>query len=217
MPVSHSALTGANLHEPKGADAAAVDTVPVSDGAGGTSWRKVASDEVTSADAGGYYTGTDVEAQLQELGPTAAALDAKFGEMYIAGNSTATTVTVAATYYQVTAGWTQGTLDDVTFSTDHLVVPADGNYYIMCSFSFEGATGDTFKFDFHKDVGAGYVPIGKGDIRRKTPNTDVGACAHHTIVALTAGDKIAIFGQNEGATSNFTITDATFSIFRASA
>ena len=34
----HSSLTGAELHEPKGADAAAANRVYVSDGAGGGSW-----------------------------------------------------------------------------------------------------------------------------------------------------------------------------------
>lgn len=39
--VSHASLTGANLHEPKGAAAASADTVMIADGAGGTSWAKV--------------------------------------------------------------------------------------------------------------------------------------------------------------------------------
>lgn len=37
----HSALTGAELHEPKGVDSAAVDKVYVSDGAGSGSWSTV--------------------------------------------------------------------------------------------------------------------------------------------------------------------------------
>lgn len=36
--VSHASLTGSSLHEPKGADSAAVNTVYVSDGAGSGSW-----------------------------------------------------------------------------------------------------------------------------------------------------------------------------------
>ncbi len=40
MPfIQHSALTGAELHEPKGAAAAAVDKVYVSDGAGSGAWK----------------------------------------------------------------------------------------------------------------------------------------------------------------------------------
>lgn len=36
--VAHSALTGANLHEPKGADSATADQIYVSDGAGSGTW-----------------------------------------------------------------------------------------------------------------------------------------------------------------------------------
>jgi hypothetical protein len=39
--VQHSALTGAELHEPKGASGASADTVYSSDGAGSGSWVKV--------------------------------------------------------------------------------------------------------------------------------------------------------------------------------
>lgn len=59
MP-EHSALTGAELHEPKGIDAAAVDTVYVADGAGSGTYTAVGSlltdiynvliDDVSTAD-----------------------------------------------------------------------------------------------------------------------------------------------------------------------
>lgn len=40
MPnIQHSSLTGAELHEPKGADAAAADTVYVADGVGSGAWE----------------------------------------------------------------------------------------------------------------------------------------------------------------------------------
>lgn len=41
--VSHATLTGSELHEPKGADTAAVNTVYVSDGAGSGSWVDINS------------------------------------------------------------------------------------------------------------------------------------------------------------------------------
>lgn len=218
MPnTAHSGLTGSNLHEPKGADAAAADTVYKADGAGSGSFTNVNADEVQLTDSGDYFTGTQVEAALQEAGAILAAVDPKFGEMYITGNSTATTISVGATYYQVTSGWAAGVLEDVTFSSDHLVLPADGTYVIFASISFEGATGDTFKFDFHVDTGGGYSPVAKGAIRRKTANADVGAIGIHTYYAGTSGDKIAIFVQNEGSTNNATITDATLSIMRVKA
>lgn len=65
----HSTLTGAELHEPKGAASATSGQVYVSNGAGSGTWTKPAASNVTVTDAGGYYTGTDVESVLQELGP----------------------------------------------------------------------------------------------------------------------------------------------------
>lgn len=47
--VAHSSLTAANLHEPKGADSAAVDTVYVANGGGSGSWQKIESDQLDSA------------------------------------------------------------------------------------------------------------------------------------------------------------------------
>lgn len=44
--VQHSALTGASLHEPKGASGASADTVYVSDGAGSGSWVKIDSGNI---------------------------------------------------------------------------------------------------------------------------------------------------------------------------
>jgi hypothetical protein len=38
MPTQHSALTGADVHEPKGVDAASIGTLYVADGAGSGSW-----------------------------------------------------------------------------------------------------------------------------------------------------------------------------------
>lgn len=45
--VAHASLTGANLHEPKGADAALTSQVYVSDGAGSGTWTNVSSLETS--------------------------------------------------------------------------------------------------------------------------------------------------------------------------
>jgi len=45
--VSHASLTGANLHEPKGADTAALGTVYVSNGAGGGTWSAIGTSSFT--------------------------------------------------------------------------------------------------------------------------------------------------------------------------
>jgi hypothetical protein len=48
MP-EHRDLTGASLHETKGADTASADTVHVADGAGGTDWVKLTADHIDTA------------------------------------------------------------------------------------------------------------------------------------------------------------------------
>lgn len=45
--VAHSTLTGSELHEPKGADTAALGTVYVADGAGSGSWNSIATSSFT--------------------------------------------------------------------------------------------------------------------------------------------------------------------------
>jgi hypothetical protein len=47
--VAHATLTGAELHECKGADAASANTVRVSDGAGSGTWQKIAVDQINAS------------------------------------------------------------------------------------------------------------------------------------------------------------------------
>lgn len=67
MAVQHSSLTGADLHEPKGVATAAAGTVYVANGAGSGTWQDAAAADITVADTGGYFTGTNVEDVLAEL------------------------------------------------------------------------------------------------------------------------------------------------------
>lgn len=46
--VAHADLTGADLHEPKGADTAAADKVYVSNGTGSGTWQKITSSQLDS-------------------------------------------------------------------------------------------------------------------------------------------------------------------------
>jgi hypothetical protein len=174
-------MTGANVHEPKGADTAAVDTVYHSDGAGSGTWK---------------------------------AVDATYGEMYISGNATATTISASATYYQVTAGWVTGLVNNVTFTTDHMVITEDGIYDLACDISMAGQTGETFQFEFHVDTGGGYAAIGKGAIQHKTSNNDVISLGCKALYSLNSGDKVALFVQNTGATGNPTIAYADVHIHK---
>lgn len=54
----HSTLTGADLHEPKGAAAAAANTVYVANGAGSGTWQKVASGQINTGSIFNVNKGT---------------------------------------------------------------------------------------------------------------------------------------------------------------
>jgi hypothetical protein len=213
--VQHSALTTTELHEPKGAAAASVDTVYIADGAGSGAWAKNDADNVTVADAGGFYTGANVEVILQEIGPLTVSLDPQYGEMLITSNVTATSIAVTNTYYQVTAGTIAGIVDGVTFDTDHLVIGSGGIYELNCVLTFTGQVNDTFGFQFHKDAGGGYVPIGKGTMKHRTSSaTNEVHIGLQALLQVNASDKLAVFVRNETTTGNPTISDMSFFMHR---
>lgn len=59
--VQHSALTDPQIHEPKGAAAASVDTVYVANGAGSGAWQKIEADQIDIADLN-----TEIQADLDD-------------------------------------------------------------------------------------------------------------------------------------------------------
>lgn len=69
MPL-HSALTGSELHEPKGADTATVDEVYVSTGGGSGAWQKIESDQIDTTSIKNanivYLQGVFVDISLAE-------------------------------------------------------------------------------------------------------------------------------------------------------
>lgn len=78
---NHSTLTGADLHEPKGAAAAASGTVYVSNGAGSGSWTSLAASKVSVLDTAGDFTGTDVETVLTELNNKTLTISGLFADV----------------------------------------------------------------------------------------------------------------------------------------
>lgn len=85
MPL-HKDLTGADLHEPKGAAGAAIGTVYVSDGSGSGTWAKPAAADTTIVDSGNLFTATHVEGALSELWTSFGILDRAFDD--VSNNST---------------------------------------------------------------------------------------------------------------------------------
>lgn len=67
MATLHSTITGADNHEPKGAESASAGQVYRSDGSGSGTWSSVLAAEVPIADPNNVITATDVETALYEL------------------------------------------------------------------------------------------------------------------------------------------------------
>lgn len=94
MP-NHSGLTGADLHEPKGVDAASADTVYIADGAGSGAWAKV---DASSLDS------TSVK-NLNREQMFAAFIDiGTAGSRYLGIAKNCTVVKIVAVPQSVTAG-----------------------------------------------------------------------------------------------------------------
>jgi hypothetical protein len=185
--ITHSTLSGAELHEPKGIATAGVDTVYVADGAG--------SGEFKSVNA--VYG----EAEVLEN----ATLQAVTGAID-------TSLDTSSDYVKTTAGlWTTGELSGVTFNaTGGLDVLTTGTYEVSfwVTYAFSTSTVVAFKFsldDTNTNLNTRKVSrkIGTGG--------DVGAAASSWYKALTAGDKISIFVA-AAAGGNLTIVDAGLNI-----
>ena len=117
MTIEHKLIADAQLHEPKGASAASVNTVFVADGSGSGAFEKVDSANIDS----GVATGGQVLA-ADGAGGTSWVTEpgGTHGEMEIVGNVTPTPITVAATYVKVAEGSPAGdTLSGITIDVQY--------------------------------------------------------------------------------------------------
>jgi hypothetical protein len=221
---NHADLTGAELHEPKGVSGATVDTVYKADGAGSGAWAKVASDEVTSADAGGYYTGTNVEAILQELRSQDPTGWCQYNDSVYTG-ATELDVTATAPGTQITCNkstsietqaprdMASGTLWD---STSNTFTPINENDYYIVRVTFTASTvSGTINF-VTLDLDIGGTP---GIIWSETFIPDKGAGQYFSFaIPVYTGNTFVPNGGTFYLTKNgggtFKIQDIGFSISR---
>lgn len=162
MALEHASLTGAQLHEPKGADVASSGQIYIANGIGSGAWsnnmRTHHGDMTITSNA----TATAVT----------AAVDA--------------TLSTSTDYKQITAGWADGHLVGISRSTDKLVVSSTGHYimsfwcsvkiptinnYIGIKYVVNGSTYSTQKIvsqsstanDFRNLSGTAQVMLNAGD------------------------------------------------------
>ena len=112
MP-DHASLTDPELHEPKGVASASLGKVYRADGSGSGAW-------------------TD---------PKVFSTKPQYGELILAANATATTLTAASTVYDIAGTWDDTLLSGFTQSTNRLVVPTSGVYRIDANVVLTHAIG----------------------------------------------------------------------------
>ena len=164
----HSTLTGASLHEPKGADTAAIREIFVADGAGSGTWQKS-----LLSSHGEMVIETSVTATN-----TSAAADS--------------TLNTDTDYTKVTAGWSAGHLLGVTFNADEIVVPVDGDYYIAFWADIKVPKNNNFVgIKYAVNDGTPYSTR-KLVSQSKTTNDFLNLAGMGMVASMAAGDTISV-------------------------
>lgn len=210
MPL-HKNLTGTELHEPKGVDAASTDEVYIADGVGSGAWAAMAAAKVPITDTGTYYTGVNVETALQEIG----LIKSTYGELYINANTTAETATGSA-YDTWTTGWSSGVANNINQNTGNgsLQVTAAGLYYFnaMLSFYQDAASAATWLFAAANNGTA----VSKTIVSRTNSSTNIGSVSMTGLLSLSANDIITLQYNRTSGSADPIINYCNFSLVRIS-
>lgn len=142
-------------------------------------------------------------------------LSTAYGNLYVRGNATATTINTINVWEQITVFTTASASKDVTVdpTEDHILINNTGDYQINLSVSFSGGANDTYEVLVKKNNGATDVdPLiitskmgGSGDVVKSAANG---------IATLTAADTLEVWVRNTDTTANATFIDASLSVER---
>ena len=173
-------------------------------------------DTVNFSGGGTYLSGVSVTSNkalfINCVGITNSAVN---GQIYMQGNTTATTVSVTNTFYKV-AGTTTASVDNSKYLmplnnrlTNDATVTR--KYLIQCILSFAGTSNDVYQFGFYDSkLGAIRTPSKtKSTANNNGRNENV---SFGCVVSHVAGDYLEIRGTNNSGARNFTVTDMNFII-----
>ena len=138
--VAHSGLTGGELHECKGADAASINTVRVSNGSGGGAWQKISSSNIDATSV------KNVNKQTFSVGPVDPSV---ITILYIPIEQTKTLTSIVSIVNNTVAGNLTATIkknssDIGTIVTASTVEGTSGSFSTTTSFT----TSDTLNIAF---------------------------------------------------------------------
>lgn len=145
---------------------------------------------------------------FMDLPASQAGLQTYVGEMLVSTTTSAVSMPTANTDYQLTNGWSAGTLNGFTFSTDHLVVGNTGTYEIQCSVSGNtSVTASNVIFGVRRN-GTAFSDARSTDRYSTSP----AATAWQFTAALTAGDTIDVCALTNQSSNSLTVLRANLLI-----
>lgn len=125
------------------------------------------------------------------------------GEMHQVDNAAITVVGTADTWYKV-ENFSAGHLNNVTFATNGLVLPA-GIYHNVAGISLSGTTGNVIQFAFALDGTIDTDHI----VERKLGSSDVGAAPLVGYITATVGQSLSLYVKNTAAAADVLIKHCT--------
>ena len=155
---------------------------------------------------------------MSEHNHVPASVTADYGEIYVAGNTTATTITVQNTWYQVTVFDTNGLSSGTTpaHGDDHITIATTGTYLVTVSASIlSGAgTSDVYECAVYKNNGATQFANLIFERQLAGGGGDVGSASISGLATLTAADTIELWVRNTSSTTDVTFENVTLSVWQ---
>lgn len=185
MATQHKNIVDADRHEPKGATAAAANTVYISNGAGSGSWLPVVA-------------GNSAEMFINN-GATATTIPA-------AADATLSTDT---DYRKLTAGWALYSQTGViSFATDKLIVSRNGDYTVYFNASIVGGNASVTGIKIVKNDITPYSTR-KQSFTHSSATAKMAVGIKFIMTGLIAGDSLSIYLAN--TVGNVTVEQASMS------
>jgi len=199
--VNHKNLTGTNIHEPKGlSTVSASNYVYFSDGAGGGAWAAPDITNISSGSTPADYVFIADGSGGTDWAPGGGAI---YGELQVATNSTAQTLTLSAdldvdtNYVRVNATslWSDGESEGVTLDATNafMTIATAGLYEVSFWASFENDTNSSltaFKYSIDDTTSN----LSTRRLTRKTgTGGDIGSIAASGFVNLIVGAKLSLW------------------------
>lgn len=206
MSIEHKNIPDSELHEPKGAASATSGQVPVSDGAGGTSWA-LPQIQGQSTAASGTSPVSDGAGGVSWT----AGVTAEWGAAFFKDSSANVTVSVVDTYYIIDHGtWSSVSGGTIPFTTNKFTIGTTGIYRIHANASLEDTTNDNDLMVFIVAVNGAESSMVNSRVQIRDFNE--AEAVIHTFHELTAGDEISLMVKNVTDTADIGVQNASLNL-----